>query len=453
MHVLIELRTQRYSPRPEEMTMGLSEAALSLDERIRGLALDHTYRPVPMPESSSVTGANRFSALQPMTFALQEPAPTHLVRGSVPDGAGGQDVLSQIRREPDVVGIFSDPPVQSWATCAGDPAVGNADDVAVLLDVGELHAHQLDGSGVKVAVVDSGINAAYLRARGRLPTIDLNRSFVPETVTGLPGEHPISHGTMCAFVLGICAPSADLLDHAVMLSGRAGRTQSEGLLSDAVLSYTKLIDVIQSMSGDDRKLVVTNSWGLPDASWDFPVGQAGNYTDDPTHPFNIIVGALEAEGADILFAAGNCGRDCPNGGCKFPDGHPIVGANSHPAVLCVAGVDTSGQRVGYSSQGPGRLDQRKPDVAAYTHFSGSGALKNQAGVVQPDCGTSAACPVMAGVVAAIRTKYSASELSPAQLRAAVYKTSKDVGSVGYDYDVGWGIIQPGALIRYLDGSG
>jgi subtilisin family serine protease len=146
--------------------------------------------------------------------------------------------------------------------------------------------------------------------------------------------------------------------------------------------------------------------------WDFPIGHPGNYSDNRAHPFNVIVASLEAAGADILFAAGNCGRDCPDGRCRFGTARPICGANSHPSVLSVAGVDTRKRRVGYSSQGPGRLDPDKPDLSAYTHFRGSG-------VYSSDGGTSAACPVAAGVVAAVRKKYPSSVLSPAELRARV----------------------------------
>src|SRR5207249_3761764 len=145
----------------------------------------------------------------------------------------------------------------------------------------------------------------------------------------------------------------------------------------------------------------------------------------------IIVASLERAGADVLFAAGNCGRGkCIDSRCEFGDAPPICGANSHPAVLSVAGVDVRKRRLGYSSQGPGRLSAHKPDVASFTHFSGSG-------VYPADGGTSAACPVLAGVVAAVRTKYSATRLSPAALRSLSCKTADDLGRAGYDSDRGW----------------
>jgi subtilase family serine protease len=88
------------------------------------------------------------------------------------------------------------------------------------------------------------------------------------------------------------------------------------------------------------------------------------------------------------------------------------------------------------------LSGRKPDLAAYTHFKGS--------MVYPeDGGTSAACPVTAGVVAAIRTRFRAAQLSPFKLRSLLRKTAEDLGNLGFDYDYGWGAINPSALIKAL----
>lgn len=247
---------------------------------------------------------------------------------------------------------------------------------------------------------------------------------------------------MCAYGVGIAAPAARFLDHAVLRSQRRGVTVMDGLLSDAVLSYNALLRAFGKRSPARRTLIVTNSWGMYSPDWDFPVGDPGNYSDNPSHPFNIIVETLANAGADILFAAGNCGHDCPDIRCQFGSAPPICGANSHPSVLCVAGVDTTDTRVGYSSQGPGRLHQEKPDIAAYTHFNGSG-------VYSVDAGTSAACPVAAGVIAAIRSVYPPAQLPPAQLQGLLRATANNKGKVGFNSDYGWGIINVQGLLGAL----
>jgi subtilisin family serine protease len=178
-------------------------------------------------------------------------------------------------------------------------------------------------------------------------------------------------------------------------------------------------------------------------SWDFPVGHPGNYSDNLDHPFNIIVESLEDAGADILFAAGNCGRECPDSRCLGETDQGIYGANSHSSVLSVAGVTVDDVRLGYSTQGPGRLDANKPDICAYTHFEGSG-------VYDADGGTSAACPVAAGVVAAVRSLYSAADLSPVQLYNLIRRSANDLGLQGFDYDHGYGVIEVASLMNALD---
>jgi subtilisin family serine protease len=66
-------------------------------------------------------------------------------------------------------------------------------------------------------------------------------------------------------------------------------------------------------------------------------------------------------------------------------------------------------------------------------------------VYPADGGTSAACPVAAGVVAAIRSRYPTSVLAPAELRSLVAKTGEDLGGTGFDDDFGWGALDATAL--------
>src|SRR6185503_1080493 len=120
------------------------------------------------------------------------------------------------------------------------------------------------------------------------------------------------HGTMCAYDAGIGAPKATFLDYAVLLSQTPGQSAMSGLLSDAVLAYSKLRTILNAMPAAKRAMVISNSWGMYSPTWDFPPGHPGNYSDNPNHPFNVIVASVEAAGADILFAAGNCGSDCPD---------------------------------------------------------------------------------------------------------------------------------------------
>jgi subtilisin family serine protease len=442
MRVLIQLRSSQTAHAAARASQPAPALTAHVASAVPGLQIDADYPPVQVPGVISMTGGPVFSLDQPVTYSHEAGDSTYLVRGQLPDGGPGLAALRAARAHPEVVGVFADPVIESCPVCGGDGPVGSDVDVAKLLHANDLAGRGMDGRGVYLAVVDTGINAAYLKTRGRQPDVRVTDSWTPKGVASTPGQHPVDHGTMCAFDATITAPKAQLLDYAVLLSRRHGSTAMEGLLSDAVLAYSKLRQVLNGMPQDTRAMVITNSWGMFTPTWDFPPGHPGNYSDNPTHPFNVIVGSLDAAGADILFAAGNCGRDCPDGRCNFGGTLPICGANSHPSVISVAGVDINKARVGYSSQGPGRLDRNKPNIAAYTHFQGSG-------VYPADSGTSAACPVAAGVVAAVRSKHSATALSPHKLRSLLYKSADDEGRRGFDWDYGWGVIDPGHLLKSL----
>ena len=282
---------------------------------------------------------------------------------------------------------------------------------------------------------------AHLNGVGKHPGFDLAQSWMPSSApAGLtPGSMPVDHGTMVAFDACISAPNCTILDVALLTTGAIGMPLMSGFLSDAILAYRHLLNIMlaRAEEEDECSMVVNNSWGMYHPSWDYPPGHPGNYSDNPGHPFNRIVGVLEGVGADIVFAAGNCGVDCPDGRCQGVTTNAIYGANSHPQVTCVAGVDVDKNRVGYSSIGPGRLLHRKPDISGYTHFKGSG-------VYPVDGGTSAATPVVAGVIAALRTALPQNptipHTSPASVRDILLKTAEDAVNVWHDFEYGWGIV-------------
>jgi len=438
MRVIVQLRSSPEAHRAATATRPAGALATGLASRVAGLDVDSAFPVVQVPGVRTPSGRAGPSLAQPGRFSFAPEESTYLFRGAIAEEGKPEDVLATARAAPGVAAVWADPVIETCPVCPGSPPVGNGRDVARLLQTPALARAGFDGKGVLLAIVDTGINLAHLRSKGRRPKLDAARSWTPAGVTTSPGAHAVNHGTMCAYDAGIAAPAAALLDHAVLLSRRQGQTAMEGLLSDAILSYAQLRATAQAMPR--RRLVVSNSWGMFSPAWDLPPNDPGNYSDNPSHPFNVIVGSLEAAGADILFAAGNCGRDCPDGRCAFADQPPICGANSHPRVLTVAGVDVNKERAGYSSQGPGRLAERKPDVCGYTHFVGSG-------VYPQDGGTSAACPVVAGVVAAVRTKVHAGILAPAQLHALVRRHAEDRGGSGFDYDYGWGIIDTRPLLK------
>ncbi|MDC7787937.1 S8 family serine peptidase [Rhodoplanes sp. TEM] len=401
-----------------------------------GLTLDPAFPAVPV--GKGLTAGATLEALAPTQ------SQNFAVRGFIE-----AEDPREIPTESDGRPLFADPVIAPFLTCGGTPPVGTAADVATRLNVPTLAARGLDGDGVAVAIMDTGINLAHLQRKlGAFPRLDVGNSWTPAGATAGPGKHPVDHGTMCAYDALIAAPKATLLDYPILATTAPGGSVTGSTLSVALQAFAQLIAfwaVAFAPGGALRykALVVNNSWGIFHPSWDFPPGHPGRYIDNPNHPFSLIVGVLARAGADILFAAGNCGGECADGRCQARTTETIMGANASPDVLTLAGCDVTDTRVGYSSQGPSiaGMFQQKPDITAYTHFLGSEAF----GQGSPDSGTSAACPVAAGCVAALRTRLSPQAMPPRNLFAQLTTTARQVqGGPGWNRNYGHGIIDPDA---------
>jgi hypothetical protein len=443
--VILIVPTQAHLRDVATTAMGNMSASLDLTQApsYPGVELDASFAPVPL--GSAQAGGVVAAEVTPSAsqyFAVRGHIQTS--DGEAPPSQAGDAV------------VFSDPQIRPMLTCGGSPPVGSAATVAGLLHVNQLHGRHLDGADVAVAIVDTGINLAHLQHKlGHLPRLDTAASWVPPgTPPPTPGTWPVNHGTMCAFDALIAAPRATLVDFPVLSAHfPGGGSIMSGTLSAALAAYGFMLGSWASgkLHGY-RALVASNSWGIFHPSWDFPPGHPGRYCDNPNHPFNVQMGTVSGAGIDVIFAAGNCGAPCADGRCQGRTMGAIMGASAMPEVLTIAGCDTHDQRVGYSSQGPSiaNMYPQKPDVTSYTHFLGSEAF----GTGTPDSGTSAACPVTSGCVAALRTSTKIpprTTLPPARLFDTLRQTARQQSGPANSWngDFGFGIIDPVAAAAKL----
>jgi subtilisin family serine protease len=363
------------------------------------------------------------------------------VNVAVPMVFDDEDAVERLRRDraEDVVGVFSNPRIRATAKVeCGDAAVGTSKTVSRRFERARLLAFGLD-----IAIVDTGIKSDP----ERVPIANLAGGWHPTRSGYQPGTTRRearangTHGTMCAWNAQLFAPKASIYDYALLQSKEDSWT---GFLSDAIDAF---ISLIAHRERSKRPLVVNNSWAIYDPdSEDLPVGNPGNYSANPSHPFNIVVRRAIAGGADVVFAAGNCGGDCPGERCGecAGEGRSIHGAAGLADVLTVAGVATTRARLGYSSQGPSSITLAKPDLCAYTHFVGSRVYADDEG---GDSGTSTAAPLVAGLVAALRTKVPS--MSAAALASVLRRTATALEAPGFDYGFGYGLIDPVAAAKAL----
>jgi hypothetical protein len=350
--------------------------------------------------------------------------------------------------------VHSDPTASPYLTCTNSQAVGDVTDVQAKLDTKTLAQYGLDGSGVAIAIVDTGIFLPRVTKRlGAAPAFDTANSWSPTTVTTPAGMHRIGHGTMCAYDALIAAPKATLLDFAMLIARPPADYSVSATVGAAMQAYWPLINqwwvapALKLKQPKYEALVVSNSWGILHPSLDLPPGHPGRFIDNPNHIFRLFVKALAFAGVDIVFAGSNCGPECRSAVCLGRSAGMIMGANAYDEVLTLAGCDVHDQRVGYSSKGPSiaNMPQFKPDLTAYTHFLGSEIIQNYL----PDGGTSAACAVAAGCVAALRTLASRTAIPPAALFQALKDSALKVAGPAWDAGYGYGIIRPVGAARNL----
>src|SRR5262245_36742268 len=362
-----------------------------------------------------------------------------------------QRSIREIAPEQDAfAGIGADPRIalaDHW--CPGPENLaffGRRADARRVLAVDALDAAAPPGDQprVNVAIVDDGLNKDAIQAvnwGGGWRHKDIKPGTAPRT----------SHGMLVARNILDIAPHAVLYDVPLIPPDRIRKIPAFTVTADAALRFVLFsILFLRHFPRWSGPWVLVNAWGIFDRSSEQPF--LGDYTENTSpggHPLNNLVErAVSKHHIDVIFAAGNCGQFCPSGHCGALDrgpGHSIWGANSHAAVVTVGAVLTNEKWLGYSSQGPGQelLGRKKPDFCAPSHFceTTDAHVRNT--------GTSTACALTTGVIAALRSRWNQSRVTPADLKQVLIETVRRTHGPRWSQRFGHGVLNAEAALTRL----
>src|SRR4029077_4740530 len=346
-------------------------------------------------------------------------------------------IIKGVAKKPELfTGSSSDIPFAGsdhWCGEGGDPIFSDRAGIERLLGVDYLRNQgSTTGKGVNVVVVDQGLDAQALGNNYGSGWAVGNAH--PGSPPLQPGSVRLSHGMMIANNILKVAPEAKLFD-LPLAPPKISNIQTFLSTADAALRIV-LDDIASWKTGAfPGPWILVNPWGIFDRKSEYP---KGHYTQglDPNNCFIKLMREAVNNNIDVLFSAGNCGQFCPDDRCGATDqgpGRSIWGANSMAEVLTVGAVRADTMWLGYSSQGPGQplLGSDKPDPCAASQFCENGDA------FSINTGTSAACGMTGGILAALRSRWDSATVSPGDLKTVLNQTARKPSGLQWGNDLGY----------------
>ncbi len=263
-----------------------------------------------------------------------------------------------------------------------------------------------DGSGIKIAVLDTGVDYENEAFGDR---IILSEKFV-DSISTLDNQ---GHGTHVAGII-------------------AGDGKYKGVAPDAYLLNAKVLD--DQGRGSTSSIIEGIEWAVENDADIISLSLGAPVSEDV--PLNDALQDAIDNGVIVVAASGNCGN-----GCMGFEG--VTSPGNYKGVITVGAVDDSMSHADFSS-GQEFEDYIKPDVSApgveIMSYYASGTYKSMSG-------TSMAAPHVSGAAALLLEKNSS--LDHHEVKAVFEQNAVDLGVDGKDVEFGSGFVDVEKLF-FLD---
>ena len=257
------------------------------------------------------------------------------------------------------------------------------------------------GSGVTIAVLDSGVDGSHPDLIGKL----------------VSGWNFIDNNSN----------TSDVYGHGTMVSGAAAAASNNSLGVASVAGGASIMPIRVTDTSGNGSLTAIASGLVWAADHGAQVANLSFYGPSASSTVLNAAQYMKNKGGLVTESAGNYGTEAPFA--------------STDTMIVVSATGSSDTRTSWSSYGS-YVDVAAPGEGIWTTTNGGGY-----GAVS---GTSFSAPITAGVIALMMAANPS--LTPGQLEQLLFSTAQDLGAAGWDMYYGFGRIDAAAAVQAAAGT-